>query len=160
SFFNSQFSISLPVIGPMKPIVRRLCLVLLLAAPGLAQAAGNPPTPKPLKLKVISIVPRARSQAPQTVDIRISCNSPKLFTGRLMLKWYLNKKLVHEYVSPEMTVTEGGNTFRLLVPQVVARAEKTPISVDGRFVMDREVIELEEERGPTFPPVWKRAFLL
>lgn len=144
----------------MKSIVRCLWLAVLLGAPGLVQAVDNPPPLKPLKLRLISVVPRARSQAPQTVDVRVSCNSPKLFTGRLILKWYLNKKLVHEYVSPELTVTDGGYQFRLLVPQVVARAEKTPISVDGRFVMDREVIELEEEKGPTFPPLWKRSFVM
>jgi hypothetical protein len=144
----------------MKSIARCLGLVVLLATPGLAQAQGNPPALKPLKLKVISTVARARSQAPQTVDIRVSCNSPKLFTGRLLLKWYLNKRLVHDYVSPELTVTEGGHQFRVLVPQVVARAEKTPITIAGQFVMDNEVIELEEERGPTFPPMWKRSFLV
>jgi hypothetical protein len=144
----------------MTPFLRCLGLVIVLAAPRLGQAASQPAPLKPLKLSVRSIVPRARSQAPQTVDIRLGCNSPKLFTGRLELKWYLNKRLVHEYVSPELTVTEGGHMFRILVPQIIARAEKTPISVDGRFIMDREVIELDEESGPSFPPAWKRSFVM
>jgi hypothetical protein len=144
---------------PMKYFAYCLCLIAMLGTPGLAQTPPKPPLLKPLKLSVRPLVPRARSQAPQTVDIRIGCISPKLFTGRLVLKWYLNKKFVHEYVSHEITVTEGGYMFRLLVPQVVARAEKTPISVDGQFVMDGEVIVLDEEAGPNFPPVWKRAFV-
>jgi hypothetical protein len=141
-------------------MVRHIGLVLFLIMPGLTHAAGKAPDARPLKFKVFPMLPRPRSQAPQTIDVRVSCNSPNAFTGRLELKWYLNRTLVHEYVSNEFTVVEPGTTLRLIVPQVVARAEKTPISIDARFVMDDGVIVFDEETGPTFPPQWKRAFVM
>src|SRR5436853_8100 len=120
SIFNFQFAIP-------SPAIRCLCLLLCTAAPALAHAAGKPPSLKPLTLAIRPIIPRARAQAPQTVDVRINCNSPKLFTGRLELKWYVGypgKRLVHEFVSNELTVTEGGLIFRMQVPPIAVRAEK------------------------------------
>ncbi|MBI3865791.1 MAG: hypothetical protein HY290_28290 [Planctomycetia bacterium] len=144
----------------MKRLLDVIFVVLLAAAPGAVVAAPRPPPLKPLKMSFRTVVPRARSQAPQTVDIRVDCNSPLLFTGRLELDWYVNKRLVHQYISPELTVTQGGQMYRLLVPQIVVRSEKTAINVAGRFVMERETIELDEQTGPSFPPAWKRSFVM
>ena len=142
-------------------ILRRfLWSIFFLVTPKVLLAVPPVDSPQALKLSIRSVVPRARSQAPQQVDLGVLTKSQKIFTGKLHLKWYLNKRLVHEYISPEISVTEGSPRFRVLVPQVIARAEKTPISIAGKFVMDDETVEFEEQAGPSFPPVWKRSFVL
>ncbi len=140
----------------------RIALTLLLAfipaISNLPTAAAGPPPP-PLKLLVKSIMPRARSQSPQTFEVEIVCDSPQLFQGHLELKVYLGKRLLHDFVSQVLAVTAGGQRFRLLLPPLIVRREKTPLAVYGRFVMEKQTIELKEQEL-TIPAAWKRSFVV
>ena len=137
------------------PTSLALLVLTLVAGPG---AAANT-LPKPLKLTIKSIMPRARSQAPQTFEVNISCNSPELFQGRLELKIYLGKRLVHEFLSHDLAVTAGDYRFRLVLPPLVIRREKTPLAAIGRFVSAKLTLELGEHEL-VIPAAWKRSLVI
>jgi len=127
------------------PLIRALSAVglgLFVLLDGVPVTMAAPGAPKPLALAIKSIVPRPRSQSPQTVEIDIGCNSPQLIEGRLELKWYVGQRLVHDYVSPDLAITAGGQRFRLVLPPILIRNEKTPVTAYARFVTEHGVIDL------------------
>jgi len=130
---------------------------LSLGVPRLIVAADNPKLLKPLRFSVKPIIPKARSHAPQLFEIGLDCDSDKFFEGRLELKWYLGKRLVHHYVSHELAVTPGGQRLRVALPPVVVHSEKTPVTAYARFISSRQVLDLGEV-NPVIPVDWKRAF--
>ncbi len=138
----------------------RVLLCLAAAAAWCDSApAGPPPVPPPIRVSVKSIMARARSQAPQTVLISLECDPAKLFEGRLEIKWYLGKRLVHDYLSQEMIVTGSNQKLRVTLPPLVVYSEKIPVTAYPRFHTRNEVIELKES-DLVFPTVVKRAFVV
>jgi len=132
---------------------------LVLAFPELPSAAAGPP-PKPLKLKIRPIIPLARSQSPQTFEVELACDSPDLFQGHLELKFYLEKRLLHDFITPDLAVTAGGHRFRIVLPPLVVRSpDKVSLLAFGRFVMERQAIDFEEQVF-SVPAVWKRSFVV
>jgi hypothetical protein len=125
----------MPRIGPIGLIA------IVLAISGLPSVAAAPP-PKPLKLVVKSIMPRARSQSPQAIDVELLCESSELLQGRLELKVYLDKHLLHVCESHDLAITAGGQRFRILLPPLVVRVEKNKLGIYGRFVMEKQAIDL------------------
>jgi hypothetical protein len=132
SIGRSCFIGKLPAVG--------LALLVLAGAGWPLRSAGA--APKPLTLAIKSIVPRPRSQSPQTVEVDIGCNSPQLIEGRLEIKWYVGQRLVHDYQSPDLAVTAGGQRFRLLLPPILIRNEKTPVTAYARFLTEQGAIDL------------------
>ncbi len=144
----------------MRQMVFVALLGLMLASPSLMMSADGAPPYTPLTLKINSIVRRARSQAPQTLEISIDCTSPQLFEGRLEIKWYIGKRLVHEYLSHELAITAGGQRWRVALPPIVVHDEKTPVTGYARFIGERETIGLGEVNDLVVPAVAKRAFVV
>ena len=142
--------------------MRRIGLIsliaLVLAISGLPSVAAAPP-PKPLKLVVKPIMTRARSQSPQTLDVEILCDSSELFQGRLELKVYLDKRLLHVIESHDLAITAGGQRFRILLPPLVVRVEKNKLAIYGRFVMEKQAIELGDFTL-NVPAAWRRSFVV
>ena len=143
----------------MRQIGLTSLVALVLAISELPIAAAGPP-PKPLKLTIKSIMPLARSQSPQTFDVEIACDSHELFQGRLELKIYLGNRLLHDFLSHELAVTAGGQRFRIMLPPLVVRTEKTPLAARGRFVMERQAIDLGDENVLVVPATWKRSLVI
>src|SRR5205814_1370008 len=47
-----------------------------------------------------------------------------------------------DYVSPDLAITAGGQRFRLELPPILIRNEKTPVTAYARFLTARGVIDL------------------
>src|SRR5205823_9789426 len=117
------------------------------------------PVPPPISVSIKSITARARSQAPQTVIIGLTCDVGKFFEGSLEVKWYLGKRLVHDYLSQEMVETDGGQKLRVTLPPIAVYNEKTPVVAYPRFHTKHEVFELKE-CDLVIPTVLKRGFVV
>jgi len=116
--------------------------VVAVAGSGGALRSAGAAVPKPVTLSIKSIVPRPRSLAPQTVEVDLGCNASELIEGRLEIKWYVGQRLVHDYVSPDLAITAGGQRFRLELPPILIRNEKTPVTAYARFLTARGAIDL------------------
>lgn len=134
--------------------LRLLAGVLALGCASLpADAAG------PLSLTVRPVVARARSQAPQTIEVFLDSSTSQLVQGRLHLKWYLGKRLVHEFVSSDLAIAAGGQRLRLMLPPIVVHSERTPVTGYARFVTEAKVIDFPEI-DLVLPADWRRAFIV
>jgi hypothetical protein len=142
--------------------MRRIGLIsliaLVLAISGLPSVAAAPP-PKPLKLSIKPIMPRTRSQSPQTLEVEIGCESSELFQGRLELRVYLDKRLLHIFMSHDLAITAGGQRFRIMLPPLVIRVEKNKVAIYGRFVMEKQVIDLGDVTL-NVPAAWRRSLVV
>lgn len=127
-------------------------LALCCARPS-ADAAG------PLSLTARPVVARARSQAPQTIEVFLDSSSSQLVQGRLHLKWYLGKRLVHEFVSGDLAIAAGGQRLRVMLPPIVIHSERTPVTGYARFVTETQVIDFPEI-DLVLPADWRRAFII
>ncbi len=139
---------------------RFLLLVLIglsLGAPRQAAAADNSKLVKPIRFSAKPIIPKARSHAPQMFELSLDCDADKFFEGRLEVKWYIGKRLVHDYLSHELVVTAGGQRLRVALPPLVLHSEKTPVTAYARFITSGAILELREV-NPVIPVDWKRAF--
>src|SRR5579871_3661470 len=109
----------------MRRIILLSVLSLLLACRGNSMAADVKPI-KPIRLKVMPIAGLGRSQAPQNYEIWLEAAPHKLFEGRLELKTYIGARLVNDYLSQELVVSDGGGTrFRMMLPPLVRHSAKT-----------------------------------
>src|SRR5262245_11103890 len=144
----------------------RLMCLLLPAATALAavisataQAADVPPPPKPIRLIVRPVAGLARSLAPQTFEGGLESTSGKFYAGRLELQWYVGRQLVHEFVSRDLAITRDGLRMRLTVPPIVMYSDKTDVTVYGRFLTEREAIDLGEVPSDA-PAITRRTFVI
>ncbi|MGE5194194.1 MAG: hypothetical protein ACM3U2_17005, partial [Deltaproteobacteria bacterium] len=128
----------------MQRLILLATVGLVLAMPGRGGAIDRPVPPKPVRLKVRSIVGLGRTQAPQTVEISLDCDLGKSYEGRLELKWYAGHALVHEFHSHEMTLTAAGQQLRLTLPAIAVYSKSTNVTVYGHFLTERGVIDLGE----------------
>src|SRR6516165_9985912 len=129
----------------MRRLFLAACLSLVIAGAIGPTAAAAPPVPPPIRVSIKSIMARARSQAPETIIVGLDCEPEKLFEGRLEIKWYLGKRLVHDYLSQEMIVSSVAQRLRITLPPIVVYSEKTPVVAYPRFHTKNEVIELKEQ---------------
>lgn len=143
----------------MRRTILLVVIGLVLEVPRLLAAADTQKSLKPLRFSVKSIVPRARSHAPQMIEVGLDCDSDKLFEGRLELKWYLGKRLVHEFLSHELAVTAGGQRLRVTLPPIIVHSDKTPVTAYARFHAARQIIDLGEV-DLVVPVNSKRAFVV
>jgi hypothetical protein len=133
--------------------------MVLAANSPMVRAADAPPPPKPIRLIVRPVVGLARSLAPQTFEVGLESTSGKFYEGRLELQWYIGRRLVHEFVSRDLAITRGGQRMRLTVPPIVMYSDKTDVTVYGRFLTEREVIDLGEIPSDA-PAITKRTFVI
>jgi hypothetical protein len=143
----------------MRRLFLAACLSLVIAGAIGPTAAAAPPVPPPIRVSIKSIMARARSQAPETIIVGLDCEPEKLFEGRLEIKWYLGKRLVHDYLSQEMIVSSVAQRLRITLPPIVVYSEKTPVVAYPRFHTKNEVIELKEQ-DLVIPTVMKRALVV
>ncbi len=132
-------------------------VTLLLVSLGQVLAADRPL--KPLRFMITPVVGLGRSQAPQAFEIWLECNPNKLFEGRLELKSYIGTRLIHEYLSQELTVTEAGLRVRIMLPSVIRYSAKTTLLSYARFISERETIDLGEV-DLAIPAIAKRNFVI
>src|SRR6185295_6274655 len=106
-----------PLLAMRRPLLLAV-IGLVLVNPGQARAVDKLPPLKPVRLKIRSIVGLARSQAPLTFEIGLECDPGKFYEGRLELKWYVGRRLVHEFLSHDLAVTGGGQLLRVTLPPI------------------------------------------
>lgn len=131
---------------------------LLLACRGDAVAADVKP-PRPIRFKILPAAGLGRSQAPQTYEVWLESASKKMYEGRLELKTYIGSRLVNEYLSQELAVTDIGQRFRMMLPPIVRHSSKTSMTTYVRFVTEREAIDMGET-DLAVPAIAKRTFLV
>ena len=166
--FNFQFAIFNPfgwhgvaAIRGLTPPARQVfhfLVALLLLLPAVGWGANSPKT-GPLKLALTSIVPRPRSQAPQTIELSLHSDLREVLQGRLEIQWYYGKDLVHNYVSPELAVMAGTQRLRLVLPVFRVDDERIAITAYPRFVTARQVFDLGEIDHRVLTEWRKRAFV-
>src|SRR5258708_17697272 len=105
--------------------MRQIFWLRLIAAVLALWGAGRPADAGGLlSLTVRPVVARARSQAPQTIEVFLDSSTSQLVQGRLHLKWYLGKRLVHKFVSSDLAIAAGGQRLRLMLPPIVVHSER------------------------------------
>ncbi|MFN0053713.1 MAG: hypothetical protein ACKV0T_16150 [Planctomycetales bacterium] len=136
----------------------RLLLAVLFALPfGTAWGADPPKTP--IKLTVMGLAPRARSQAPQTIEVSLDNKMTRVVEGVVELKVYVGRRVVMDYRSEPLVLATDPQKLRLTLPPIIVHNERTPVTVLGRFVTPRETFELNEQ-DVVVPAYWKRWFVV
>lgn len=140
-------------------------LILALAAQQVGvwaipvPAATTPDPKRLLRMSVISQAARARSQAPQTLDISIDSKLDHVITGELQLQIFVGRRLVQEWRSGEMVVPFGRQLLRITVAPITVHHDQTPVSAIARFVGDGFEYDLREH-VVVVPAFWKRSLAL
>lgn len=118
-----------------------------------------PDLKSPVRLKVSPVIPRGRSHAPQIIEVVLSHQFKQLVEGVLELRFYVGRRLVLEYDSLPLVVTNEPQRFQITIPPITVHNDKTPVTVIGRLISSREVFELGEH-DVVVPSYWKRWFVL
>jgi len=127
-----------------------------LASPGLLPAAE---IKSPVRLKINPVIPRPRSHAPQILEVVLDHQFKQLVEGTLELRIYVGRRLVVEYDSLPLVVTNDPQRFQITIPPILVHNDRTPVTVIGRLVSGREVFDLGEH-DLVVPSYWKRWFIL
>ena len=143
--------------GSIYRLIAGLFIALELLPTARAVAAPNPTTP--VRLRVSPVIPRPRSHAPQIIEVNLDHQLPQLLEGVLELRIYVGRRLVIEYDSLPLVVSNEPLRFQFTIPPITVHNDKTPVTVLGRLITSREVFELRES-DLVVPSYWKRWFIL
>jgi len=72
----------------------------------------------PIKLQVLPLVLRGRSQALLPVQFQFNSKDPELLRGTLEIRVNLSDRLVHRVEMPDFVVVPGETRFRMTMPEV------------------------------------------
>lgn len=142
-------------------LLHRLLLGLVAGFAILAPIStlAAPDIKSPVRLKVSPVIPRGRSHAPQIIEVVLSHQFKQMVEGVLELRFYVGRRLVLEYDSLPLVVTNEPQRFQITIPPITVHNDKTPVTVIGRLISSREVFELGEH-DIVVPSYWKRWFVL
>src|SRR5262249_17505412 len=89
----------------LRPVLILILLVEVATAwPATAAAATVPDPKRLLRMSVVSQAARARSQAPQTLEVALDSKLDTVLTGELQLQIFVGRRLVQEWRSGELVV--------------------------------------------------------
>ncbi len=140
----------------------RLSLFLLIAISPLDRAGAYAQAVKPLRFSISTVGLSVRSGAPLDVIAELRWNEPRLLVGRLDLQLLDKDRVVGRYLSEELTLAEGAESFRFMLPPMKGSGDFTQIDVVPRFITSDRVIDLGEpgDYQLRVPSAWKRVFVI
>lgn len=122
--------------------MRRLLLLPLLLL-GIAAGARPAQAAEGLSVKLKSLVPRSRSDAPIGVEAEFDWKGRALLEGRLEMTFKNGNELMGLCRSAEMSLTSGLQRFRMLLPAMSVANRNWPLNADVCFVTERGRVELD-----------------
>ncbi|MSR58841.1 MAG: hypothetical protein EXS05_14515 [Planctomycetaceae bacterium] len=146
----------------MRPAIRLVLPVLMLAATTHAQ---EPASRSPVKLSITSLVARARSQAPQMIEVSLNNSLNQLLEGELELKFYVGRRLVGEYQSDTLVLSGDTQRFRIMLPPITKHYDATAVNIVGRWLVNGQPQfdlggGLDGEHDLVVPAYWRRWFVI
>jgi hypothetical protein len=125
--------------SPRRPrmIARRRAFVLLLFFAGIAALAGPPPM---LRATVNELAPRARTAAPEWIEVVVNSGSTAIREGALeftMIEWGFP---LYRYRTNDLVINSGAQRYRFLLPAATSAGENSNRTLKLRFI---------EKAGPT-----------